>query len=56
MIKEIIAERIGNLLNEDKLNPILQNNLLKATTGLENTKIGNLTEIAHGYSLINRRK
>ncbi len=55
-ICEYLEVSYSDFFNEDKSNPVLQNKLLKATTGLQNTQIENLAEIAYGYSLINRKK
>lgn len=55
-----ICEYLGvsycDFFNEEKTNPILQNKLINATTGLQNTQIESLVEIAYGYSLINKEK
>lgn len=55
-ICEYLGVSYSDFFNEEKANPILQNKLLKATTGLQNTQIDNLVEIAYGYSLINKTK
>lgn len=45
----------SDFFNEKKTSPVLQNKLLDATTGLQNTQIETLVEIAYGYHLMNNK-
>lgn len=47
---------IHDFFSESKKSPILQNTLLEATNGLQNTQIEILCDIATGYKMINNSK
>lgn len=55
-ICEYFQITVNDFFNISKTDPVIQNELIEATSGLQNSQIANLVEIAKGYKLLNNQK
>lgn len=53
-ICEYLGISVKDFFDMDKTSPTLQNELLQVTSGLQNTQIQNLIDIAQGFQSVNK--